>query len=205
MVIEIITVGDELLSGMTVNSNAAAIGAALSGLGLRVRYSTTIGDEEEDILDALKRSAGRSDIIILTGGLGPTSDDRTRDSAARFLCTELVLDPAILADIEERFRKRGKIMADCNVRQAMIPGKVRCIRNQTGTAPGFMFRKRGRDFFILPGVPSEMICMMENTVLPEIKKCMPRILAQTRIIRTTGIPESELYQKLSDIISVRLN
>ncbi len=195
---EIISVGDELLAGLVVNSNAAFIGEKLSGLGYAVRWISTVGDEEADLTDALERATHRASLVVLTGGLGPTHDDITKKVVAQFFDSKIVFRSDVLAKIEERFRKMGREMVVSNREQAEVPEKAELIENEIGTAFGFVFEREDRTFFILPGVPSEMRRMMEKSVLPRLRMVGGRGVSQCRLLRTVGISESEIYEKIGD-------
>jgi nicotinamide-nucleotide amidase len=197
MIGEIISIGDELLSGTVINSNAACIGQSLIETNCDVRWVTAIGDDEGDILTAFKLAGSRASLVVATGGLGPTPDDKTKSVTARFLDSKLVFEPSILRRLEEQFSKRGLELPQVNKAQAEIPEKAELIPNPVGSAPGFSFKWQDAHFFILPGVPSEMKAMMEQTVLPFVQKTVPDFI-RTRVLRTTGIAESKLYNDIID-------
>lgn len=198
---EIISVGDELLVGMVVNSNAAFIGEELTGLGYEVRWVSTVGDDEADLTDALERAYSRASLVVLTGGLGPTHDDITKKVVARFFDSGIFFRSDILAKLEERFEKMGREMAPSNREQAEVPEKAELIENDLGTALGLIFTREDRTFFILPGVPSEMRRMMEKSVLPRLRRLREGRVVRSKILRTTGILESELYERIEDFSS----
>lgn len=196
MIIEIVSIGDELLSGFIGNSNASYIGKEISDIGLSIKYITTVGDDKSDIIDALKRAEKRSAVIICTGGLGPTHDDITIKSAAEFFNKQLLLDNAVLDKIEERFKSTGKRMNSENRKQALIPDGTTVIDNEIGTAPGIFYRKKGTFFYFFPGVPAEMQSMLNKNVIPFLEKS--GTLLENIIIRTAGITESELSGRICD-------
>lgn len=198
MLAEIISVGDELLTGISVNSNAAFIGEKLAGLGFDVHWITTVGDNEEDIINALGQAYNRASLVILTGGLGPTHDDITKKVVSQFFDSEMVFREEILKKIEKRFQKMGRKMSPPNRGQAEVPEKAEIIENGIGTAPGLVFKREGRTFFILPGVPAEMRRMMEKSILPVLRKMGSGRITRSKILRTVGIPESDLYQLIKD-------
>lgn len=197
MVIEIITIGDELLIGQIVNTNAAYLGKQLTSLGFDVQWMTTVGDHAAALKQALATAMSRANIVITTGGLGPTHDDITKHVAAEFFDSELVYKPEILDRLKQAFAARGIRMAAINEVQAQVPAKAQIIDNPVGTAPGLFFEKDGKLCFILPGVPFEMKAMCEAAVFPTLKGKGQTILQKT--IRTTAIPESSLFERLGDI------
>lgn len=200
MLAEIVSVGDELLTGMVVNNNAAFIGEKLTQLGYEVRWISVVGDNEADLIEALERAYDRAFVVVTTGGLGPTHDDITKNVVAKFFDSEIVFRSDIFERIETFFRNRGLNMAPINRIQAEVPDKAEIIENKIGTAPGFIFSREDRSFFILPGVPSEMKKMMERTVIPRLRNQENGPVFRSKVLRTTGITESELYQKIQDFL-----
>lgn len=201
MIAEIISVGDELLTGMSVNTNAAFIGEKLTGLGHEVRWVSTIGDKEKDITDALKLSSERAQIVIITGGLGPTHDDITKNVIAKFFDSEIILRQDLLDRVVARFKAFGRIPTAANRSQAEVPEKAELMLNDSGTAPGLIFRKEERTFFVLPGVPVEMRRMMEKSVLPLLVPEQDARVMRSTILRTVNVPESALYDSVRDLVS----
>ncbi len=190
---EIISIGEELLIGQTINSNSAFISSLLNNLGISVRQVTTIADDEEEILRTLTESTGRSALIMLTGGLGPTRDDVTKNALCRFFDCTLKTDEAVLSDIITFFEKRGIEINELNRQQALVPECAKVIRNPNGTAPGLQFEKEGIAYFAMPGVPFEMKAMMQDSILALVKTLSPDanpIVHKT--ILTQGIGESFL-------------
>ncbi len=198
MIAEIITIGDEILTGLTVNSNAAAIGAMLTGAGVEVRRIMVTGDDEEAIVRLLDESCGKVRLIVSTGGLGPTNDDVTRKAAARFFGTSLVLHQAFYARLKAWYERRGRISA-LNEADALLPEAAELVHNPVGMMPGLIFETRGTTVFFLPGVPAEMDAMMRETVIPRILRMEGKQASFSRRIRTIGIAESELYRLLQDL------
>lgn len=194
---EIISIGDELLIGQTVNTNAAWLAKNLMSLGVEVKWITTVGDDAEDLKNALTTAMQRSDAVITTGGIGPTHDDITKTVAAEFFESKLIFKPEILERLKRRFEKRGRKMSSTNEDQAWVPEQAQLIENPIGTAPGLIFEKDDKKCFILPGVPAEMTIMSEQTVFPMFKEQGQTIVQKT--IRTTGLPESTTFEKLGDI------
>lgn len=196
---EIISIGDELLIGQTVNTNASWMGEFLLDINCPVQWITTIGDEKDHLLNALTIAEERAEIVLITGGLGPTHDDITKRVVCRYFGSKLVKNNDVLKSIKERFAKRNVEMAQVNEEQAMVPDDAEILDNDEGTAPGFLFKKEGKRFFIMPGVPQEMKSMMLRHVLPGIEEIMSTGVVKNRILCTTGIPESTLYSKLDDL------
>lgn len=201
MDIEILSIGDELLSGQTVNSNAAWMGQQLVEIGITPHWVTTVGDVAAHCHHALKEATRRADVILLTGGLGPTHDDITKKVVSDFFGSKLVRNEDWLKAIKKRFERRNIPMAKINEEQAMVPEKADIISNPLGTAPGMVFRTDKVVCYVMPGVPHEMHHMMRSFVLPELKKRTDHFI-RMRTLRTTGIPESTLYEKMGDIESI---
>jgi nicotinamide-nucleotide amidase len=199
--VSIISIGDELLIGQTINTNAAYIGEKLTAIGYEVIRNFTVGDNREDILKTFSDAEAISDFIFITGGLGPTHDDITRSCILEYFQTDLVFDEQTFERIKKLFEKRNIPMPEINREQAMVPRIAKVIPNDYGTAPGYDITKNGKRFFVMPGVPYEMRGMMENTILPDLKNYIQskNIFYNQKILYTTGIPESALYTKLEDI------
>lgn len=195
---EIITIGDELLIGQTVDTNSSWIGAGLSLLGFDVHKKTSIHDNRKDILDTLSLTSGKSDIVLVTGGLGPTSDDITKSTICEFFNTKLVRNNIVLDMIEKMMARRGYPMNENNRRQADVPESCRILPNALGTAPGMWFEKDGTIFIFLPGVPYEMKYIMTEHVIPDIKKRFQSQVIIHRNIMTYGVPEAILAEMLTD-------
>jgi nicotinamide-nucleotide amidase len=199
---EIITVGDELLAGIVINSNAAYIGEKLFELGIYVRWASTVGDDEKNLLQALEVSYNRASLVIITGGLGPTHDDITKRIVAEFFHSKLVFDSGLFARIKELYKNMGRKLSEEQRCQAEVPDKAEIIENTIGTAPGLIFTQEDRVYYILPGVPSEMKRMMQKHVLPLIGRMAGARELVFQILRTTGITESELSRRIQSF-SVR--
>ncbi|WP_299703775.1 competence/damage-inducible protein A [uncultured Pontibacter sp.] len=195
---EIITVGDEILYGQIVDTNSAWMGTELTKIGIRVKQITSVSDEASHIVEALDNARSRADIILITGGLGPTKDDLTKNVLADYFHTELELDEQSLADVTELFKIRGYALTELNRQQAFLPASCTPVRNVLGTAPGMWFEDEGKVFVSMPGVPFEMKRMMEDTVLPQLKAYFKTPHIIHRVIQTVGIPESMLAEKLED-------
>lgn len=197
----IITIGDEILIGQTLNSNAAFIGSLLNKHQFDLPKTSVIADDENSILEEFKYAFDNYDIVLVTGGLGPTHDDVTRKCVTQFFETELVKNEDVLIDIKELFSKRGRKLTPVNEDQANVPKIAEVIRNSRGTAPGLWIEKDKKYFVVMPGVPYEMSEMMEGYVIPKLisKRKALKTFKITTNLQTTGIPESHLYERLGDI------
>jgi len=195
---EIITIGDELLIGQTIDTNSAWIGAELSLAGFDIQRKISVHDIRTDILSALSDVIGKSDVVIITGGLGPTSDDITKPALCEFFNTRLVMNSDVLSMIEGMMQRRNFPMNENNRRQAEVPESCTVLTNASGTAPGMWFEKDGTIFVSLPGVPSEMKYLMNQHVLPELKKKFTSQVIIHRNIMTYGSPEARLAEILTD-------
>lgn len=200
----IIAIGDEILIGQTINSNAAFIGSRLTEIQVNVKKISVVGDEIGDILAEFSEVWSKNDLIVVTGGLGPTHDDVTREAIVKFFNCQLVRNEQVLNDIKERFKRFGRSTSKINEDQSLVPDIATVIRNQFGTAPGTFIERDGKIFVSLPGVPYEMENMVENFVVPKIKQKLGKSDSTTKMltILTTGIPESTLFEKLSPIEDV---
>jgi len=196
---EIISVGSELLSGMTLNTNAQFLSIELRKIGIDVNMQTAVADNTSDIKKSLSDALGRSNVIVLTGGLGPTQDDITKEAVCELLGIELVTDENALEKIKSYFLKKGEKMADNNSRQALIPEGSLVIKNELGLAVGSILKSGNQCIILLPGVPSEMRAMFENTVKPFLKS-MTGYSAVTKTINVFGMSESLIASALSDLI-----
>ena len=202
MKVEIISIGDELLIGQTVNTNAGWMGEQLLNIGIQVHWITTIGDNFADLINALRLAESRADVVLLTGGLGPTHDDITKKVVCDYFGSKLVMDQNVLSQVKERFRKRRIPMVKINEEQALVPEKAVIIKNALGTAPGFVFHKNNKSFYVMPGVPREMKGMMDHFILPEIKNRTSSSVFVRKTLATTGIPESTLYERIKDLPAI---
>jgi len=201
--IEIITIGDELLTGHIANTNAAWIADQLLQCGFRAERITTVGDDNDAIVEALTAAGRRARFILVTGGLGPTHDDITRTAVCQFFDTLLILDENVLSAIHHLFAKRGIPMSPANRDQALVPRKARLMPNDRGTAPGYILKKGGATFFFMPGVPYEMRRMMQAFVLPELQESMPSRSVRNHYFCTIGIGESALFEKIGDLAEIQ--
>lgn len=196
MTVEIVTIGDEVLSGFIVNGNARTLGELLTRAGHRVAWASTVGDVETEIISSFKHAAQRAAAVIVTGGLGPTKDDLTRFAVADLLECGLNLHAESLEKIERRFRERGLKLPESNRVQAEIPEKAETIPNPIGTAPGIYFLYQQTHFFLLPGVPKEMEAMLNRTVLPKLKAGSDGLVFSDLLLKTANISESALQDRV---------
>jgi nicotinamide-nucleotide amidase len=193
---EIITVGDEILIGQTVDTNSAWMGMQLSMRGIRVNRITSIPDRREEIISALDEALGRAPLVLMTGGLGPTSDDITKETLAEYFGSKLVMDPEVLAEISVRIARRNLEMNENNRRQALVPGCCKVLSNHSGTAPGMLFEKEGKIIVSMPGVPFEMKHIMQEHVLPMVESLSGGRTIVHRNIMTYGTFEAKLAERL---------
>ena len=193
----IITIGDELLIGQTLDTNSAWIGAEMSKSGFDVYRITSVHDRREDIIYALNEAAGKTDVVLITGGLGPTSDDITKQTLCEFFNTHLIMNYEVLSMIEEMMSRRNFPMNENNRRQAEVPESCRVLKNTSGTAPGMWFEKEGTIYISMPGVPHEMKHLMNEVVLPELNKRFTSQIIIHRNIMTYGTFEAKLAETLT--------
>lgn len=195
--IEIITIGDEILIGQIVDTNSAWMGTELNKDGFQVCQISTVPDEEQPILEALDSALKRADIVLITGGLGPTKDDITKQTLCRYFDTKLVFNPDVIDNINGLFNNRP-YLNELTYGQAYVPEKATIIQNKRGTAPVTWFEKEGKVLVSMPGVPSEMKWIMSHEILPRLKEHFetPFLLHQTVLVY--GIPESALAIELTD-------
>lgn len=198
MQVEIITIGDELLIGQVVDTNSAWMGEQLNLIGLRVVQITSISDQREHILKALEQAASRAEIILITGGLGPTSDDITKPTLAEYFQSPMVFHPEVLKQVERMFASRGLPVTEVNRKQAEVPVCATVIPNHNGTAPGMWFEKDGRIYVSMPGVPYEMKGIMTDYILPELTKLFAGQAIYHKTILTQGMGESMLAARIED-------
>jgi nicotinamide-nucleotide amidase len=196
MTAEIISIGDELLIGQVVNTNAAWMGQELTLIGIQVHQVSVISDEAEHIISALQEAEQRADIILITGGLGPTKDDITKQTLCRYFNTRLIFDETTYQNIIELFKSRGFPINGSNKLQAEIPENCTPITNKNGTAPGMWFEKKDKVFISMPGVPFEMKPMMKEFILPKLAVRAKGGAIVHKTILTQGIGESFLAAKI---------
>lgn len=202
MLAEIITIGDEILIGQIVDTNSAFIAQKLNAIGVQVKQISSVSDDRQHILNALAEAHQRADIIIITGGLGPTKDDITKKTLAEYFGVGLVENKDALQNVERIFRRlRGvsEPLLEVNRQQALVPENCEVILNANGTAPGMWFNHEGKIYMSMPGVPHEMMYMLEDSVILKLKStfALPFIVHKT--ILTVGEGESYLAEKIADI------
>jgi nicotinamide-nucleotide amidase len=202
---EVVSVGTELLLGDITDTNATFICQKLAGAGVDVHFRQTVGDNLERLCGALSAAFGRADVVIITGGIGPTNDDITREAVAQVLGVPLHEDPQVWAAIQAFFQARGYHVAATNRKMACAPEGARFIRNARGTAPGFIAGRDGKEFIAIPGVPAEMRAMMEEAVIPHLlsRQKGGASLIKSRTLRLAGIGESAAAEKIEDILSTQ--
>jgi nicotinamide-nucleotide amidase len=200
----LISIGDELLIGQTINTNVAFIGNLIADINISIIKSTVIGDNIKIILDELGLASSQADLIICTGGLGPTHDDVTRTAIVQYFNSELVMNSEALEDIKSMLNRRGREIKKSHEDQALIPKVANIIRNENGTAPGYWIEKENKIFIVMPGVPYEMKAMMTNHIVPKLieKIGIPSEFIKKVTLQTTGLPESILAERLGDIASL---
>ncbi len=201
---EILAIGTELLMGNTVNTNATYIARGLAQNGINVYHQEVVGDNPQRLLESLTQAFSRSDIVITTGGLGPTYDDLSKETIASYFGKELVLHEESLQHIEQFFHKLGREMTANNRKQAMMPEDCTVFPNPNGTAPGCAIEKDGKVAFMLPGPPREMQPMFDHYVVPYLMKDSDTVL-ESRMIHLFGIGESMLEHKLHDVMVASTN
>jgi len=200
--LEVLTIGTELLLGLTVDTNAAELGRALAAAGAEITRRTTVADRPEAIRAGVAEALDRTGFVITTGGLGPTRDDMTKTVVADLFDKQLVLDDRLLVDLEARFKKLGRPMPALNRTQAEVPDGATVLPNPRGTAPGLWVEDaRGRVVVLLPGVPREMRGLLVEEVLPRLvaRQGTERRVVLSRTLRTTGIAESALAERVGPI------
>lgn len=196
---EIITIGDELLLGQVIDTNSAWMGLELADAGISVIRRTAVGDSEEAIITAITEAQNRVDIVLVTGGLGPTKDDKTKQTLCKLYQCDYRQDETVLLHLEKIFAKRGRQLLEINKQQALLPSACETLFNEEGTAPGMWFEKDGKILISMPGVPYEMKHIMQTQVIERLKKqfTLPFIIHKTLL--TANIPESLLSNKLEHI------
>ena len=198
MNVEIINIGDELLIGQTINTNAAWMGEQLAAINMNVVQQTIISDDKTAIVNAITLAYQRADVVLITGGLGPTKDDITKYTLCEYFNTELVHNEMALENIQRIFKQRGRELSQLNKDQALLPKSAEMIPNNNGTAAGMWFKENGKHLLSIPGVPYEMKAMMDEYILPKFVELF-KLTAQHRItILTEGIVESVLANTLTD-------
>ena len=199
MLAEIITIGDEILIGQIIDTNSAFIAQELNQIGVSVYQITSVQDERSHILKAFEEAESRADVIIITGGLGPTKDDITKLTLCEYFGDTLVERKEVLTHVEELFKKYiSTPISDMNRRQALVPSKAIVLKNASGTAPGMWIKRNNKVFVSLPGVPFEMKGLIQNEVIPRIVKEFHRPFILHRTLITYGVGESAIAEKIED-------
>lgn len=204
MKVEIITVGTEILLGDILNTNCRYLSRELAAMGIEMYYQITVGDNEERLLKTLEESLNRSDIVICTGGLGPTEDDITKEVCAKYFGYELELHKPSLDAMIERFKYMNRVPTKNNEKQAYFPKEAYILKNDNGTAPGCIMEKEGKMIVVLPGPPKEMESMFENYVKPYLSKLTDDVI-ESEVLRIIGVGESKVENDILDIIDSQTN
>lgn len=196
---EIIAVGSELLTPDRIDTNSLFLTQRLNHLGIAVARKTVVGDQHDHVRDAFRCALDRCDLVVASGGLGPTLDDLTREAVAELLSRKLILNSTVLQNIEARFRRLGRTMPEVNKRQAMVPEGADLLENSRGTAPGLWLESAGRFIVLLPGPPHELQAMFTEKVEPRLERLAGRTRLFYREMRTAGLTESEVEQRTAPI------
>lgn len=196
---EILTIGDEILQGRTVNGNAAYIGRSLVEAGVDVRRATTTADRMDEIIAAVRQAMTHADIVVITGGLGPTPDDLTRDALSSVFEMPLVVDPEQQEHVEGIFKRFGRAVPPVSENQFLVLQGATRIHNQGGTAAGIHIEKDGKHLFALPGVPQEMRDIIDDYVIPVVREAFPEMHRLMKTLRMAGIGESLLVETMGDL------
>lgn len=203
-IVEIISVGTEILLGNIVNTNAAYLAKECAKLGLLCYYQTVVGDNDKRLEDTLRTALERSDVVILGGGLGPTDDDITKEIAAKVCGKELVYSEECFADIQKFFESRRAPYSENNKKQAMVPVDSIILKNENGTAPGMIIPYENKNVVLLPGPPREMIPMFEKGVVPYFENITGNVLV-SKMVKICNVGESVVAQRIEDLISAQEN
>ena len=195
---EIITIGDEILYGQIVDTNSQWMSTELDKVGIKIIRKTAIGDTEDEILNMLKEAESRADIILITGGLGPTNDDLTKPCLVKYFDTKLVMNNDALKNLTSIFNKLGRPVSEVNRQQAELPEICEMVPNNMGTAAGMWFNKNNKTFVSMPGVPHEMKIMMTDFIIPKLQKKYQTPSIYHKIVKTVGIGESDLAEIIVD-------
>jgi len=196
---EIITIGDELLLGQVIDTNSSWLGQELNQLGIMVHYKSAVRDSKDAILEALSDATKRSDVVIITGGLGPTKDDITKHTICEFFNTELILNESVLSFVQQIFINRNLPMLDSNNQQAMVPKNCEVLWNKNGTAPGMWFHENNTVYISMPGVPFEMKTIFAEEAIPKLQSTFSFPSIVHRTILTCSIGESFLAKKIAKL------
>jgi nicotinamide-nucleotide amidase len=204
---EIVTIGSELLLGQIIDTNASYLARELNLIGLNIAFHTTVGDTYTQIKDVLSQAVDRSDLVITTGGIGPTEDDLTREAVADVVGVPLAFKQELMDQIESMFKRSGFRMPENNRKQAFIPDGAIPIPNKVGTAPGFIAEKGSKVIIALPGVPKELKYLIRKEVVPYLKKRfhLDQAVITSRVLKVTGIGESKVDSRIHDLINDNSN
>ena len=204
---EIIAVGSELLTPYRLDTNSLFLTSALNELGIRVVHKAVVGDSPDEMRSSFKHALDRAELIVSSGGLGPTDDDRTRQTVAELLGRKLNTDEAVLRHIKERFARfrPGRVMPEINARQALVPEGATVLPNPNGTAPGLWLEANGHLVILLPGVPNELRGLFETQVKPRLARIGEKLRLYTRALRITGLPESEVETRVAPLYALYPN
>lgn len=204
MTVEIIAVGTEILLGNIVNTNAAYLAEKCAGLGLSCYHQDVVGDNEERLCETIETALSRADILLLSGGLGPTQDDLTKEAAAKVLGKPLYLHEASRDAIRSFFEKRGLEITDNNWKQAMVPEGCIVVENPNGTAPGIIMAENGKHVILMPGPPNELVPMFETSIMPYLSKLQSCVIF-SQTVKICGVGESKLETMIRDLIEKQTN
>lgn len=204
MTVEIIAVGTEILLGNIVNTNAAYLAEKCAGLGLSCYHQDVVGDNEERLCETIRTALSRSDILLLTGGLGPTQDDLTKEAAAKVMGKSLYLHEASRDAIKLFFEKRGLEITGNNWKQAMVPEGCIVVENPNGTAPGIIMAENGKHVILMPGPPNELVPMFETSIMPYLSKLQSCVIF-SQTVKICGVGESKLETMVKDLIEKQTN
>ena len=204
MVVELISVGTEILLGNIVNTNAAYLAEKCAGLGLSCYYQDVVGDNEDRLYETIKTALSRADVLLISGGLGPTQDDLTKEVAAKVMGKPLYLHEESKAFIQEFFEKRGLEITDNNWKQAMMPEGCIVVDNPNGTAPGVIMAENGKHVILMPGPPNELIPMFETSIMPYLGKLQSCVI-YSQTVKICGVGESKAETMVKDLIDGQSN
>lgn len=199
---EIIAVGSELLTPFRMDTNSLFLTGELNRLGIRVVHKAVVGDSNEEMVSSFEHALSRAQLVLSTGGLGPTDDDRTRETVAALLHRRLIQNDEVLHGIQERFRRFGRAMPEINARQALVPEGAQVLPNPRGTAPGLWIESGDKIIVLLPGPPGELRALFEAEVGPRLERISGPERLHTRELRITGLPESEVEQRVRPLYAV---
>lgn len=199
---EIIAIGSELLTPHRLDTNSLFLTSGLNQLGVRVVHKAVVGDTPEEMLSSFRHALGRAEMVVCCGGLGPTDDDRTRETVAVLLGRKLRRDEELLVKLQDRFRRMGRVMPEINARQAMVIEGATVLPNPRGTAPGLWIEAQSHILILLPGVPHELRALFEAEVKPRLARLGIRERLFTRDLRIAGLPESDVEQRVSPLYAL---